>query len=184
MEPKPNANIEAAADEVKNFLDGKKFELVDWGYWSIECYPDPDDKAMPALQDFARQWEEFFEYAEPLTGEDGKGFPQELSEEYEHELRKIENAVNSDKEYWAKIQEEILPLYQPPIGVNLDEKPELKAVLGKWQERWKGVSLHYDAMELEVKTTQMWTNKSTGKRRRGDVLSERLMPAGFVVKVL
>lgn len=183
--PSPSADIEECAEEVKKFLDKEKMELVDWGHFNIECYPHPEDKELPALGRFSKQWIEFFKYAETVTkDEDGKGFPEDLAAEYEKELKKIEDAVNSDSEYWYKIEEEILPLYTPPGGLDLTKKPELKTILDTWQSRWKKVSLFYDAMSLDVKTTEMFTNKLTGERTRGKVLRERSLPEGFVIKVL
>lgn len=181
--PSPTVDVQAAAEEVKKFLDSKKMDLIDWGYVNIECYPDPNDDAYPVLKDFAKQWEGFFSYAETLTiDNDGTGFPEDLVNEFEAKLAEVKDAVNGDEAYWAEIRKQVLPMYRPPEGVEI--KPKMQQMMDAWAQRWRSVDLFYDVMGLEVTTTQMWTNKITGERRRGDVISERTMPPGFVIKVI
>lgn len=181
--PKPKIDTEKASQEVKNFIDRNKMNKIDWGTNEIEMYPHPCDESLPELSLFATQWEKFFAYAETLTiDEDGTGFPKESVSKFEAVLKEIEDKVNNDKEYWDRIRSEVMPLYESPKGI--EPNPKTMAVLEKWKNRWKAVHLFYDVMDLRVRTTQMWTNKKTGERTRGDVISERDLPAGFVIKVL
>ena len=181
--PSPTVDVQAAADEVKRFLDGKKMDLIDWGYVNIECYPDPEDDEYPVLKGFAKLWEDLFSYAETLTiDNDGTGFPEDLVNEFEAKLAEIKDAVNSDEAYWGGIRAAVLPMYRPPEGVEI--KPKMKAMMDAWEQRWKAVDLFYDVMGLEIQTTKMWTNKQTGERRRGEIISQRTMPPGFVIKVI
>lgn len=256
MNPNPEINFEAAAQEVKEYLDKKKLDLVDWNYWQIECYPDPGDDDYPELKKFAAMWSEVFDYADEVTyGDNGEGFPHEIVAKYEDATRRVQDLVNEDSRFWEEIREEVMPLYRPPsgpsnqsvwdlswawaemrdkvfAGTDLPDKVateptdmkdmqyllqrwdslgehasqvyvELRQedmdaddfrllcknwfdrmVLEKWQERWKGVEIHYDPVGLDVVTTQMWTNKATGERTRGDVLSSRKLPPGFIIRVL
>ena len=117
MNPDPKIDIKAAAEEVKEYLDKRKMDLVDWNYWKIECYPDPQDDDYPELKRLAAMWEEVFDYADKVTyGDKGEGFPNEVIQKYEAVTRSIQDLVNGDDRYWEKIQKEIMPLYRPPSG--------------------------------------------------------------------
>lgn len=254
MEEFPKVDAQKAADEIKSFLNQKKMELVDWGYWNIECYPDPTSDDYPELKRFAAMWDDFFKYADTITEEDGAGFPNEVVLRYEDETRRIESAVNSDQEFWKDIQAEILPLYvhpDPPKaelelldkfievwptireeafkGVDVDASDMIEEMqfivkyydlVGryakhlfkqaaslekdlsadefmllcrraadrimeeKWTQRWQQIKLFYDPVGMVVKTTKILKNKNTGVQTRGEVVNERELPPGFVVKIL
>lgn len=191
METHPSVDVVAAAEEVKALLDKNKFELVDWGYDEVECYPGPSDDAYPVLKSFAKMWEEFFEHADKQTRDDGSGFPDEIAKRYESMLAKVEARVNDDEDFWAKIREVIIPLYDVPQAA-IDNAPdqdarkrveEKRAGLSKWKNRWKTVKLFYDPVGVDVQTTQLWRNKVTGDLKRGEVIRQRSLPPGFVVRV-
>ena len=116
MNPNPKINIEAAANEVKLYLDKKKMDLVDWNYWNIECYPPPDDDDYPELKNFAIMWNDFFDHADHVTQDDGQGFPNDIANKYEAETARIADSVNDDADFWELIREEIRPLYKAPPG--------------------------------------------------------------------
>lgn len=179
MEENPKVDIEKATSEVRTYIDSKKMDLIDWGYEKIESYPDPDDDNLPELKRFAAMWNDFFSYADTVTEDDGKGFPHEVVERYEAIVSQVEVAVNSDDDFWSRIRGEVLPLYLPPEGKKTDP-----VVAKKWDDRWKKIKFFYDPVGMEVVTTQMWTNKATKERKRGDVIRKRKLPPGFVIRIL
>ena len=184
------------AQELEKFLDRKKFDLVDYSYPAViendrtprpECYPPPESKEFPELQKFCKQWLDFFdEIEQPILQapeEPGDTTLDIMLEKYcpamlvEYQrlnqlVTETEKAVNTDEKFWAEVRKVILPLY--------DRSKEAEA----WTGRWRGIQLAYDPCPLTVTTTQMWTNKKTGERKRGEVVRETNIPAGFVMKLL
>jgi len=190
MRIKPTVNTEKAAAEVKRFLEAKKFDLIDYSYVNIEAYPPSDDNNYPELKKFCTQWNAFFEEADKVLNnpdvaeEPGQATFKEVLGKYSptlaEDLAEFDNAtsavadlVNKDKEYWDKLREIVLPLYEKSPYYN------------EWKDnRWKAISLTYDPTPLEVRTTQMWTNQETGERIRGEVVRTTEYPAGFIMKIL
>jgi hypothetical protein len=171
MREYPEIDVVKAAGEVKAYLDRKKFDLVDWTYTAMECYPDPHDPDTPELAKFAAMWEEFFDYADGLQiDNDGKGFPNEIAKRYEDLQKTVEDAVNADGDYWSRIRDEVLPLYVQPKSEKL----------ASWRERWKSISLFYDPIGLEVTTTRVL---NTGLDRKRELVRKTNLPPGFVIKV-
>ena len=184
--PKPEVDIAKMAAEIKTYLDSKKFDLVDYSYVEIECYP-PNSEDFPETAKFSKQWQKFLDDADAVLN-DVPEEPGETSfkdvlakyspnllvglEAFDSATNAVAAAVNEDKQYWKTLQEIVLPLY------------EKSQYYEQWKaERWKGISLSYDPTGLEVKTTQMWTNTRTGERIRGEELRTTEYPAGFVIKV-
>jgi hypothetical protein len=176
----PKINVKKVSSEVKAYLYSKKMDLIDWGYTSIECYPEVGDQNTPELNKFAKMWEGFFDYSDTVTQDDGSGFPNDVVQRYEILLQKVEEAVNGDSDYWTKIRAEVLPFYLPPE----ESKGKLVQDLSSWKDRWNAIKLFYDPVGMEVVTTQILTNQATGERRRGNVVSRRMLKAGFVIRVI
>lgn len=187
---RPDVDSRNAADEIKRFLDSKKFDLVDYSYVNIEAYPPPNDDDYPELKRFSAQWAAFFDEADKVLNNPdiieepgqssfievlGKYSPtmaQDLAE-FDDATSHVAELVNTDQEYWSNLRQIILPLYEKSPYYN------------EWKgNRWKAISLSYDPTPLEVRTTQMWTNKETGERIRGELLRTTEYPAGFILKVL
>jgi hypothetical protein len=213
MEEFPRIDTARAAAEVKALIDAKKMGLIDYTFVNIEVYPDPNDDGMPELKRFAAMWREFFDYADEVTQDDGKDFPDEVARRYEEELAKVAQAVNSDEAWWTALREKVLPLYRKPeieadkatreaaelkrqkmeeldaikhggVSRMRQEREMLNKLLDAWQtKRWRSISMFYDPVGMDVTTTQMWTNPKTGERFRGDVLRNTGYPQGFVVKI-
>lgn len=171
MKKKLEFSYEKAAEEVKKFLDEKKFDLVDYSYVNMEVYPPADSEEYPHISFLCKEWEEFFNKADRLTQDDGSGFPDEEAKELETKAKKVEKIVNGDDVFWASLRDVIIPLY--------DRSPHFEA----WKERWKSVSFLYDPVGMDVVTTQMWTNKETGERTRGDELRRTSYPPGFIIRI-
>ena len=198
MPIKPSVDIQKMADEIKHFLDSKKFDLVDYSYPTMECYPPPNSEQYPETTKFAALWAAFFEEADKafahldLPEEDhetdseeipGKVTLEDMLKKYSPTLAedigqfdeltdKVAEAVNQDVAFWTQLREIILPLY------------EKSQYYEQWTQRWKAIDLSYDPTPLEVKTTRMWTDPKTNERIRGEILRSTVYPAGFVVKVL
>lgn len=189
MAIKPNINAEKCAEEIKSFIEKKKFDCVDYSYINIEIYP-PDSEDYPEIRKFSNQWKKFLDEADSavdtqqIDEEPGQISYADLLKKYSPEVApalaefdKTTNAVadlvNNDKAFWDHLRDVILPLYE--------KSPYYQT----WQdERWKAIALSYDPTALDVKTTEMWTNSKTGERIRGDVKSTTIYPAGFIVKIL
>lgn len=184
---KPTVDIEKVATEIKKFMDVKKFDSVDYSYTNIEVYPPPESDDYPEIKLFSKIWSDFFKEADKVlmdsAEEPGNVTFKEVLDKYSPELAtalndldeitaKVAEAVNSDRKFWDNLREIVLPLY------------ERNAYYEDWKKRWNSIALAYDPTPLEAKTTQMWTNKETGERIRGDVVSSTVYPAGFVVKIL
>lgn len=185
--PKPDFDTKAMAEEIKKFVEAKKFDLVDYSYTEIECYPPEDEKNYPETTKFASQWKQFLDDTDDALNEVEEE-PGEVSfkevlakynpsllvglEEFDKATNAVSEIVNADAEFWNKLREIVLPLYE--------KSPYYK----EWREnRWRAISIAYDPTPLEVKTTQMWTNSRTGERIRGEELRTTSYPAGFIVKV-
>lgn len=181
-----NIDPKKVADEMKRYIESKKFDLIDYGYVNVECYP-PNSDEYPETKKFAALWFDFFEDAEKAlaTVEDEPGqitFKDVLAkyspsladdlEVFDKKTNEVTAAINHDTVFWETLRSVVLPLYERSPHYN------------DWKEkRWKSVAVSYDPTPLEVRTTQMWTHKKTGERIRGDVLSKTEYPAGFVVKI-
>lgn len=171
---KADVDLAKAAEEFKAQLDDKKMSLIDYGYVNIECWFSKDELEsgkFPEVAKLTKQWEALFDYADTVTEDDGTGFPNDDVVDYENDLQVIEDMVNADAEFWAKLRAEVIPLYE--------KSPHFKA----WKKRWKFVKLFYDPVGMDVTTTQMYTNKITGERTRGEEISKRTIPAGFVISI-
>ena len=57
---KEDIDVKAVADEVKKFLESKKFDLVDYSLVEIEAYPPPKDSKYPTVKKLSKAWETFF----------------------------------------------------------------------------------------------------------------------------
>lgn len=172
VKPVPEVNIEAAVAELKKYLDEKKFDLVDYSLVNIECYPPSDSDEYPELKSFAAQWTAAFDYAEKVTVNDnGEGFPEDVIEKFETKTHEIMDALNSDTAYWTELRSIILPLY------------EKSKFFSDWKRRWQKAEVFYDPIGLEATTTEIFTNKKTGERIRGDVVRSTEYKPGFVIKI-
>lgn len=169
---KPDFDMDKIVEEFKRYFDGKKMDLVDYSYVNIQAYPPPKDPAYPEMGKFAAQWERLFEYADE-TYESEEGFPEELVARFEEATREIARRVNEDKAFWEKIRGEIIPLY--------DKSP----YYDEWKKRWAKIEIFYYPEELAVKVTKRFRNKATGELSQGgEVITEKVMPPGFVINVL
>lgn len=167
---RPDFDIQKAADEIKSFLEEKKMDLIDYGYWNIQAYPHPDDPRYPEFSKFARQWNEFFVFADSHFDEEG--LPDEINE-FEEATKKLAAAVNQDRVFWDKIRSAVIPLYERAPNAT------------EWSTRWQNVNIYYYPEELTVTTTQRWRDKNTGALvDKKEVLSKKTYPAGFVVEIL
>jgi hypothetical protein len=188
--------IEKAASEVKLFLDGKKFDLVDYGYVDIEAYPDPTSEEYSELKKMADEWYSFYNQTDKVVGAISEEMLEEmrksasggdvmtdilknsapdlaqLYEQLKADLASVAQAVTSDAKYWEELRKVIIPLYE--------KSPHYEA----WKERWKGIELAYDPIGQETTTTKMFTNKVTGERTRGEVVRRTVRPEGFIVRIL
>ncbi len=174
MPVKPEINLDAAAAEIKKHLDDNKMNLIDYGYVNIDLWFDQDDLdggEYPEIAKFTAHWKAMFDYADQVTADDGTGFPNDEFVLLEADLKIVEEKVNSDAEYWKKIRDEVIPLYE--------KSPNYK----QWQKRWKCVDLFYDPVGLDVTTTEILNNKITGEKTRGKVLRSRTIPEGIVIRV-
>jgi hypothetical protein len=185
---KPIIDVTAAAKEIEKYLESKKFDLIDFGYVQIECYPPSDSDEYPEIRKFSKAWADFFDKSdEALTAmpDDLLGkmkfsevltkFDPNLAEDlavYDKLADEVAKTVNDDAAFWCKLRDAVIPLYE--------KSPHYE----QWKQRWKAISLAYDPMGMDVKTTQMWTNKKTGERIRGEVLRTTSYPPGFILKVL
>ena len=184
------------AQELEKFLDRKKFDLVDYSYPAEiiddrtprpEIYPPPESDEFPELKKLCKQWLDFFDEIEQpiLKAPEDPGdtsldimlekYCPEMVAEYQRLnqlVTETEKGVNTDEKFWEGVRAVILPLY--------DRSKQAEA----WGNRWKAIQLVYDPCPLTVTTTQMWTNKKTGERKRGGVVRETNLPAGFVMKLL
>ena len=165
------------AEELKKFIDEKKMDLVDWGVVKIECYPPPDSDDYPETRKFSAQWLAAFDYGEKVI--DTEGFPEDIIQEFEKTNARIQAAVNADTEYWAKLRETVIPLYDRSKDYD------------KWQQRWKAIHKFWFYPEPLTITTKRGTVRK--KKATGEVI-ERIMedepfrtttyPAGLVVNIL
>jgi hypothetical protein len=187
-EPVADIDVKKAADEIKKYMEMKKYDLVDYSNDEVQLYPPPTSDDFPEIKKFSALWLAFFDDSDKaMLGmpdeEVGKGgFAEALGaaspelevrlKEYDGITKAIEEAVNSDAEFWSKLREEIIPLYEKSLDYE------------GWQQRWKKIELGYDPCGLQATTTQMWTNPETGERTRGEVLHTTDYPAGFIVKIL
>lgn len=180
-----NVDTQKMAEEIKKFIQAKKFDCVDYGYTQIEIYP-PNSEDYPETRKFSAQWAEFFDNAEKAlalcTEEPGEiTFGEVLAkyspnmdgdlEAFDEQTAAVASAVNSDAKFWEDLRGVVLPLY------------EKSPYYDEWKTRWKSVSISYDPTSLDVVTTQMWTNKKTGERTRGEKIRATEYPAGFIVKI-
>jgi len=185
----PNIDVVRMAKEIKSFIDKNKFDHVDYDLKEIEMYPDPrTDLRFPTLKKFFRwllwrppglvefckfcsQWEAMFDYADKITQDDGTGFPKEDAKAFEDMLAEVEKEVNNDDEFWKKIKDEVLPIYSH----SKDET---------WKKRWAKVHLFYDPVGITVTTHKKMVNKLTGEVTKRELVRQREIPAGIVVKIL
>ena len=185
--PVPKVDVEKFAKEVKKFLNVEKMNLVDPGRTAIEAWPKPTDRKYPEMKSFALQWKELFDYADRVTGAKGEGFPHEAAAEFEAKLEAAQDLVNQDAEFWQKLRAEVLPLYGTTKFVKgADGGVEAKNVEADkgWAQRWKKVKVFYDPIDMDVTTKKFMKNKITGEKTFVEVISDRTIPQGFVVKVL
>jgi hypothetical protein len=168
----PKVDTKKSAEEVKAYIDREKMNFIDYGSAVIQMYPHPRDEieSMPELCAFAAQWEEMFNYADGVTGRDGENFPHESAKIFDDAVQAIALAVNTDREFWDKIREEVIPLY--------DRHPSYD----QWKERWSSVKMNYDPVPINVRVTRKESTKE-GQTVKSEVVTDRNVPAGFVVDV-
>jgi hypothetical protein len=170
--PSPEVDVAAAAVECKKYLDSKKFDLIDYSLVNIECYPPSDSEEYPVLNKFASDWNAAFDYAESVTVDDqGTGFPEEIIEAFEAKTKEIAATVNSDADFWTTLRSIVLPLY------------DKSKFYDEWKRRWQKVEIFFDPIGLEATTTEIFTNKETGERIRGDVVRSTQYNSGFVIRI-
>jgi hypothetical protein len=177
---KPDVDIAKVAEEIKNHIDKKKMDHVDFDYEEIEMYPSPvsgslgkdSPPEMPEFCKFCAQWEALFDYADKVTQSDGSGFPQEDIERFEKELKKVEKKINEDEEFWTKIRGEVMPIYM--ASKEYDKK---------WSKRWQRVILFYDPVGITVTTHKKMVNKLTGEVLSRELVHQREIPSGVVVRI-
>ena len=192
MQIKPDVDIEKCAAEVKAYLNREKYNLIDSDSTGIEAWPRPDDPDMPETCKFRDQHEELFSYISTLEiDDDGKGYPTELADEFRAVVKRVKEAVNSDGEFWAKLREEVIPLYgkvrftRQKDGkmtfTNLDDGKK-----SPWNNRWKSIDFFYDPFGMGLKVDMKYKDARTGKVKEGSEkqITDRSIPAGFVIRVL
>jgi len=183
----PSVDVKKIANEIKLYIDKKKLDHVDYDYVEIEMYPSPvmrpspvpsgslGEDGLPDMPEFAKfcaQWEALFDYADKITKSSGVGFPNDDISVFEDVLAEIQKEVNSDDVFWKKIRDEILPIY-------VHSKDYEKV----WKQRWASVSLFYDPVGITVTTHKKMVNKLTGEVTKRELIHQREIPAGIVVKI-
>lgn len=170
---KPQVDVVRAAEEIKKYIDKVKLDHVDYGKPNIEMHPNPEDTPvdMPEVESFVNQWEKLFDKADKVTEEDGAGFPEEEVRLFEHKINEVSDLVNEDEEFWDALREEVIPLY--------DRSPEYET----WKKHWKYIKINYDPIPIRVVVTKKTPDPSTGKIKE-EVVSDRVIPPGFVIKVM
>lgn len=186
--PKPEVDVTKCAEEVKAWLRREKYNLIDTDKVLVEGWPDPDDPDTPELSKFRTQHEDMFAYISGMEiDDDGKNYPHDMANEFKAVIASVENAVNSDSAFWSALRDEVLPLYgkisflrKKDGGVDFKETPSKE-----WEKRWQKVSLFYDPLASRVVTTLRYKDKKTGEFKEGQkTVSDREIPAGFVIKVI
>lgn len=186
--PKPDVDATKCAEEVKAWLNREKYNLVDSDKALVEGWPEPDDPETPELSKFRTQHEDMFAYIAGMEiDDDGTGYPHDLTDSFKSVIAEIEDKVNSDAGFWEALREVVLPLYgkisfsrKKDGGVDFKETPSKD-----WEKRWKKVSLFYDPFASRVVTTLRYKNNKTGEFKEGQkTVSDREIPAGFVIKVI
>jgi len=169
---KPQVDAETIAEELKEYIDKKKLDHVDYEYFKIEMYPDPKNEDTPEFGKFCSQWEALFDYADKITQDDGTGFPNDQVSKFEEKMKEVQNIINQDDEFWKKLQEEVLPIY---VHSKDYEK--------EWKNRWRAVDLFYDPVGLTVTTHKKMLNKLTGEVSERRLVRQREIPAGIVIRI-
>lgn len=170
---RPQVDTARAAEEIKSYIDKVKLDHVDYGQPKIEMHPNPEEAPvnMPEVKSFMAQWEELFDKADKTTEEDGTGFPEDEVLLFEQKTNEIADLVNEDDGFWETLREEVIPLY--------DRSPEYET----WKKHWKYIKIHYDPIPIRVVVTKKTPDPHTGKIKE-EVVSDRVIPPGFVVKVM
>jgi len=183
-----NIDIQRVAEEVKAYISKVKMDLIDYSLEELEAYPPPDNPNYPEIKKLSLLWSDFFDDSDKAmvavpddkVGEGSFGDAlSKVSPELEERLKELDriteevaSTVNSDSAFWEELRAAVIPLYE--------RSPDYEG----WKERWKSIELAYDPCPLKATTTQMWTNKETGERTRGEVVSTTEYPQGFIVKIL
>jgi hypothetical protein len=167
----PKVDVQLAAEDVKTYILRDKFNQVDYDYKTIEMYPPPGDEELEELSYFAKQFSSVFDFADEVTGKDGENFPEDLINKYEDKISEVARLVNADKEFWAALREEVVPLYEKSDEYDY------------WKTRWVSISMFYDPVGMDVVVTKRFTNADTGKVVKREPVSKRSLPAGFAVKI-
>lgn len=190
---RPAVDVLEIAKELKAHIDKNKLDHVDFELAKIEMYPDPLSERRlrfprmsrfwrwflgrpPGLIEFCKfcaQWEAMFDYADKVTQDDGVGFPKEDAKLFEDKLAEVEKEVNNDKEFWKRIRDEVMPIYA-----------HSKDYQAMWKDRWGAVRLFYDPVGITVTTHKKMVNRITGEVVRRELVRQRDIPAGVVVRIL
>ena len=177
----PSVDVKKIANEIKLYIDKKKLDHVDYDYVEIEMYPSPIPSGslgkdglpdMPEFCKFCAQWEAVFDYADKVTQSNGVGFPNDEVNLFEDTLGEIQKEVNNDAAFWQKIKDEVLPIY-----VYSKDYDKL------WKNRWASVTLFYDPVGITVTIHKKMVNKLTGEVTKRELIHQREIPAGIVVKI-
>jgi len=172
----PEINMESIVREIKQAINDDKFSQIDYDRKALEVWPDSGDEAYPEMRSYAAQWEEFCNYVEEVTDNDGKGFPEKIQKLFKAKDKEITEAVNNDKDFWEKLRAEVLPYYD-----RCKEKDY-------WEnDRWKSIDFWYDPIGLEVKTDRvervMNADMTLGEIRSRTPVSQRTIPPGFTIRI-
>jgi hypothetical protein len=164
---KPVVDINKAVDEIKNYMNTEKMNMIDWDKVLIEVHLDPNEATCPEISKFAGQWEEVFSHADKVTLEDGTGFPHEIVKAYDAVVEEIQDLVNADTEFWKEIRAVVLPLYPEKTKDCV----------------WDHIVLFYDAVGMDVSTKMVLRDPKTNEVKRTEVVSQQYLPPGFVIRI-
>lgn len=184
--PLPEASASAMAKEVKDYINENYKNYIDYSYSTIEMWPAAADDSLAEMHKFAAQWEAFFAFADRVTGAKGKGFPHKEVKMYEEITSQVATLVNEDKEFWTELRAKVIPLYSPP-GAADQISEEAKKRQKYWNSRWQSIKFWYDPLAMEVKTSKLQrvvdADGNPGEIRSREVISQRVIPPGFVIHV-
>ena len=180
-------SVESLKEDLKRYLNDDKLNMIDTKRDIIQVYPNPQDLKYPNLKDFAEVISEIFDFGDVTF--DKYLAPESLYEEFENKMKEAEKAVNKDKEFWKTLKEEMIKYYEP-----MPECKDLKKwkVYEQWKNnRWKKMELRYDPEPLPVRSIHkknLVKNVKTGEIVREEevnqVISDRIIPAGFMIDII
>lgn len=153
--PEINLDVEKIAKEIEYFIDLSKYDLINADQTDVVCFPPGNDKDnYPEIAKLSVQFKAVFDWAEVHQDDQPKDLENAM-DLVEDCIVKIQEKINENEEFWAKIREVVIPLYQPAkFEKNKEGKIEMKEEGDNdFADRWRSVRITYDPDTLTVKTT-------------------------------